>query len=347
MLIDAHREQLVRLKELEPDSPRVVSEPNPGATEAQLEAMEGRLGRSLDPIYRSFLKTANGWPQFDGSTWGGSGSDRILGTEEFRTPRDEGLREWTQEFYAIVGERSMAELVTEFFFGADCRAAGAIIDVNGSGYRAGQTILFRSDIQESENFAFWFVEQTLSLSDEGQAILCSALPGFPDLAPPSGLIDLVERTIQIRAWWHEHSNTSYTPPNSGATEAELREVEQALGFPLAEEHKELLRIVNGCAKFYRHNDLLSTHEIADKARWGEAASYAADGAVPLETESGAHLREPYSGITTWSHPRWKLIRQNRATTYNNPIALNDLMLQRSKPFHREHAIREILQRAMR
>jgi hypothetical protein len=49
VLIEAHREQLRRLAELEPGRHK-VAEPNAGATEAQLEAAEGRLGHPLDPV---------------------------------------------------------------------------------------------------------------------------------------------------------------------------------------------------------------------------------------------------------------------------------------------------------
>jgi len=38
--------------------------PHVGATEEQLAAAEGRIGRPLDPLHRELLSYANGWPDF-------------------------------------------------------------------------------------------------------------------------------------------------------------------------------------------------------------------------------------------------------------------------------------------
>lgn len=51
-----------RIKELDPDEPE-VSAPRPAATEAEIAALEQRVGERVDPYYRDFLLHANGWPK--------------------------------------------------------------------------------------------------------------------------------------------------------------------------------------------------------------------------------------------------------------------------------------------
>src|SRR5919109_4143494 len=54
--------------------------PRVKATEDELRACESRLGRPLDPQYRSFLGFANGWPAF-------IQPDDLLGTQELGVDR--------------------------------------------------------------------------------------------------------------------------------------------------------------------------------------------------------------------------------------------------------------------
>jgi hypothetical protein len=49
-----------------------------GASEAELAAVEGRLGRALPPSYRSFLEASNGWGRFGDQLWAGMRSTRDL-----------------------------------------------------------------------------------------------------------------------------------------------------------------------------------------------------------------------------------------------------------------------------
>ena len=58
--------------------------PNPGASEAAIEAAEKRLGFELPPSYRDFLRHHDGWPRFfDGAT--------LLGTDALGAHRYDDL----------------------------------------------------------------------------------------------------------------------------------------------------------------------------------------------------------------------------------------------------------------
>lgn len=58
--------------------------PNPGASEAAIEAAEKRLGFALPPSYREFLRHHDGWPRFfDGAT--------LLGTDALGARRYDDL----------------------------------------------------------------------------------------------------------------------------------------------------------------------------------------------------------------------------------------------------------------
>src|SRR6516225_3271362 len=52
----------------------------PGATEAQLQRAEARLGTNLPRSYRDFLKTTNGWRQVD--DWMPASAGHFLSAEE-------------------------------------------------------------------------------------------------------------------------------------------------------------------------------------------------------------------------------------------------------------------------
>lgn len=61
--------------------------PKPGASESELAAAEAHLGFRLDPDYRSFLSTANGWDAFH-QTVDLFGTEDLMGSQRFRAAND-------------------------------------------------------------------------------------------------------------------------------------------------------------------------------------------------------------------------------------------------------------------
>lgn len=83
-------ELVTRLREVQTEVQRLAPfrdiglVPNPGASEEAIAAAEKRLGFSLPPSYREFLRHHDGWPRFfDGAT--------LLGTEALGARRYDDL----------------------------------------------------------------------------------------------------------------------------------------------------------------------------------------------------------------------------------------------------------------
>ncbi len=109
---ERHIQELVSVQRKVSESEgRNPPRPQPPATEAQLAAAEAKLGLSLDPQYRDFLRHANGWDDILGDTLFGTGelldttglmataTSAISAFVEFNPsgmfPEDEGpLEEW-------------------------------------------------------------------------------------------------------------------------------------------------------------------------------------------------------------------------------------------------------------
>ncbi|MEV6325398.1 SMI1/KNR4 family protein [Nocardia sp. NPDC051787] len=91
------------------------------------------------------------------------------------------------------------------------------------------------------------------------------------MSTPMGLDawhDLIERFIaQKRRLLETGDLEDDTPPNLGATEAQLIAAEQRLGRPLDPQYRELLSVADGWDYFYLFFSLLGTADIGVGPRW--------------------------------------------------------------------------------
>jgi hypothetical protein len=76
--IDSLAEVHALIKRFDIDDPFDYGTPSAAATEDELLGVETHLGEALDPQYRAFLRTANGWPAFS-CDFDLFGTDDLLG----------------------------------------------------------------------------------------------------------------------------------------------------------------------------------------------------------------------------------------------------------------------------
>jgi hypothetical protein len=123
----------------------------PGATEDQIASLEARLGRSLPPSYRAFLKVSNGFRQPDMMT------ERILSTDEvdwFRVRHQELVdicKSNYLEYLLDTLEISIQHIDGQYFYLLNPNAVAA----NGEW----EAIHFTWDGSDSQHSSFWDLMQ--------------------------------------------------------------------------------------------------------------------------------------------------------------------------------------------
>ncbi|MFE3196000.1 SMI1/KNR4 family protein [Nocardia sp. NPDC059240] len=297
-LIDGFILQRERRALLMPELYAPPTLPRPGASESDLEAAEGRLGRRLDPVHRQLLQVANGWPEFDGSR-------NLLGTADIGVSTAWGAAQEMIDIYAETGggamfgwpaDRADAVPICEY-----SHSTAFVIMSDGPDHAAGQV----RDFSSGSNSVFHTVETWLrcelenetdwldgeSYGPHGRAWrrpVTPESPGIPEIVAKLGESRRAFRAI--RPIWLPEPGPDANP---GATADRIDALTRELSLPA--EHRLLLSSTDGWPSIapVAHSvtgfgavDLLSVAELRDGTRWRAAVDRAYAAAQRLEIGTG-------------------------------------------------------------
>lgn len=259
----AQKRRLVEFEEYETDST-----PNAGATEEQLVAAEGRLGRPLDPQHRELLSVTDGWHHFTisysllGTGDLGVGHRWEFGVEQAEMWFDD---RWAEEIGAD-NDPSLYHLVVEndngysnnlylFAGAATALATGAALPLpNESSYPD----LYSYFLDQLDHMTTGADTATLGRFSEPWS-------GRNLRTDPPSIREIVAEIGELSMVADPDAGSALRP---GATDAELDALDRFVGGVLHPEHRELLAAANGLSTpYYCLGDVLSTREITDGARW--------------------------------------------------------------------------------
>jgi len=231
------------------DADFALTLPNPGASEADLEAAEHRLGHRLDPDHRALLQVADGW---DGLNWCDLLGTADLGQGERSARAMEAAEQWFTE--------SAGDFARSLGIDDNWRACLPVIHDPNSYH--GHTFILTADGQsgrQQAGSAFVLGDDPAQLWPDLYSLLAEQLSitrlhvedeaRGPFNAPwdrnvrinPPGLPEILDKIDeQLRAIGSVQA-TRYEP----ARIEELDTAERALGRALRPEHRALLQLTDG------------------------------------------------------------------------------------------------------
>lgn len=281
--------------------------PNPGASEADLDAAERRLGHRLDPDHRALLKVADGW---DGLNWCDLLGTADLGQGERSSRSLEAAEQWftesAGEFAQSLGIddnwRACLPVIHDPY---SYRGHAFILTAGGEpGHRrAGSTFVLGDDPTKLWPDLYCLLAEELThtrrqVEDEVRGPFNAPWDRNVRTNPP-GLSEILDKIDeQLHAIGMVHA-TRYPP----ASLDELDTAERTLGRLLHPEHRALLQLTDGLDLPHFGQTLLdqgimpttrilSTPEIANTEGWQQLFETAAEhdqAALDHHRESGVSL----------------------------------------------------------
>lgn len=281
--------------------------PNPGASEADLDAAEQRLGHRLDPDHRALLKVADGW---DGLNWCDLLGTADLGRGERSARAMEAVEQWFTESAGDYAQRLGIE--------DNWRACLPVIhdpnsyhghtfvltaDARSRNNQAGSAFILGDDPAELWPDLYSLLAEQLSITrrqveDEVRGPF-NALWDRNVRTNPPGLPEILDKIDEQLQEIGSVQATRYPP----ASIEELDAAERTLGRALHPEHRALLQLTDGLElphftwlSCQRRSTpitrILSAAEITNTAGWQQLFETAAEhlqAALDHHRESGVSL----------------------------------------------------------
>ncbi|NNH75680.1 SMI1/KNR4 family protein [Nocardia uniformis] len=241
-LIEGFVVQRERRARLMPDLYDPPTYPNPAASEADLAAVEARIGRGLDPVYRQLLQVADGWTGFNGSR-------NLLGTADIGRSDTWWSAKQMIEIYVDEGERPRvgwpSDSADAFPIAEHFTQTAFIVMTDGADRVAGQVRDFSSGSNEVfHNVQTWLrcqlADETDYLDGEsfgphGRAwrqVVSADTPSIPQIV--AKLTELRRAFRPIKPVWLPSAGPD---PNPGAITDRIDAEETALGVTLCADHR--------------------------------------------------------------------------------------------------------------